>query len=190
MWQFAVSIDIVLRWYVLLYEKCVLLVSWLFVVVPLLEGYFSFSHDWLQKCLTSFYSIATHAHAHNKSQYRTPTLNCQEFTTVYNCKENDDMLPAKTSTSGGCWLDGKLVGVPTYQPTEEPTTPLYVTFYLKSVIISCVCLRGFIDLTRPLRLSVAQHIFFQPYNSGACKFIQKKMSLIVVFLFPLTHTSP
>ena len=43
MWQFAVSIDIVLRWYVILYDKCVLLVSWLLVVMPLepLERLFS-----------------------------------------------------------------------------------------------------------------------------------------------------
>ena len=119
----------------------------------------------------NFSPIGTkHTHIHTtKYQYRTPTLDCQEFSTVYNCKENDDMLPAKTSTSGGCWLDGKLVGVPTYQPTEEPTTPLYVIAILK-VCVSRLCI-----LTRLLCLSF---VFYQPYNSGACKFIQKKMPFV------------
>ena len=142
------SIDIVLRWYVIYEKKSVwlLVYSWLFVVVPL-ERVFH-THPFV--CLTILTSLplATNTHIHTtKYQYRTPTLDCQEFTTVYNCKENDDMLPAKTSTSGGCWLNGKLVGVPTYQPTEEPTTPLYVIAILK-VYVSRLCI-----LTRLLCLS-------------------------------------
>ena len=134
------SIDIVLRWYVIYEKKCVAVgISWLFIVVPLERVFFS------QPCLYAShpnFSPIGHKHTHNTQQiyqYRIPTLDCQEFTTVYNCKENDDMLPAITSTSGGCWLDGKLVGVPTYQPTEEPTTPLYVIAILK-VYVSRLCI--------------------------------------------------
>ena len=61
----------------------------------------------------------------NTKKYRTPTLDCQEYKQIYECNINDDMLPRVTPLNGGCFTnDNKLIGVPTFEPTEEPTTEL------------------------------------------------------------------
>ena len=153
-------------------KKSVWLLVYLgFLLLCHLREFFFHNPVCMPHILTSLPLAQTHtSYTQQIYQYRIPTLDCQEFTTVYNCKENDDMLPAITSTSGGCWLDGKLVGVPTYQPTEEPTTPLYVIAILK-VYVSRLCI-----LTRLLCLSF---VFFQPYNSGACKFIHTEIPFCI-----------